>query len=185
VAADLATLKLQVGSDALLAQADLALERETRIFSAYAATYATLHAARHQQATKALARLETHAAWAGATSAVRDRLRAGLADLDCDNSVELMIASAPDGLCLNCRTSLNELRTQVELIQTREERALRELNALAAPPEPPVASQTLSITVDLRSPEDLPRLYEGIAEVAKTALTKPRRVRITFEDLGS
>jgi hypothetical protein len=36
--------------------------------------------------------------------------------------------------------------------------------------------------MDLRSAEDLPRLYGRIAEVAKSALAQPRRVRVTFEN---
>jgi hypothetical protein len=46
-------------------------------------------------------------------------------------------------------------------------------------------TEPVVVTMELNSPAELPRLYERIADAAKTALTKPRRVRVTFEDSGS
>jgi hypothetical protein len=60
---------------------------------------------------------------------------------------------------------------------------VRALEEALAPPPQPKAKTAQAITMDLRSAEDLPRLYERIAEVAKGVLAQPRRVRVIFEDV--
>jgi hypothetical protein len=88
----------------------------------------------------------------------------------------------PASSCRDCGRSFKELSTDIELIEHRLQQALHRLDEALSPPPQPKAKAAQTITVDLRSTEDLPRLYERIAEVAKGALAQPCRVRVTFED---
>ena len=173
----------QVARVSLLEQADLALERDARIFQAYARDYRECHAARHRRAEEATARLESHEGWTKADAATRERLHASIGGLECAGPGTVALATAPDGRCPQCRVSLGELRGQLELLDAREQRALRELDALLSPPPPPAepGDEPITITLDLTSADDLPELHRKIDEVGKDALTRPRRVRVSFE----
>lgn len=100
--------------------------------------------------------------------------------LDCQSPSEL---SLPASACRDCGRTLKDLQTDIELIEYRLQQAFRTLAESFAPPPPPRSNTGQTITVDLRSSEDLPRLYECIAEAARQALVVPRRVRVIFEDL--
>ncbi len=178
--ADLAALRQQVTEATLLTQADLAVERDARIFEAYAKDYRARHGARHERAAAALARLKEHPGWAKADGATRERLNAGIRTLDCASAATLVAAAAPDGRCPECRASLTELRTHLELIESREERAIAELDTLVAPPPRP-SEAPIVVELEIQSADDLPTLHQRIDAVAQEALTRPRRVRITFE----
>jgi hypothetical protein len=187
VQADIAALRSQVETAAVLIHAGLAIERDARLFEAYARDYQARHGRRQERTTEARARLEAHAAWGRTEEAVRDRLRRSLDDLACGAPGNLTAAGMPDGRCPGCHVALGELETHLELLETREAKARAELDALLAP-RPPHATpgtEQVVVTMELNSPTELPRLYERIAEAAKVALTKPRRVRVTFEDSGS
>jgi hypothetical protein len=183
---DIEALTEQAGSVALLEQSDVAFERDARIFEAFARDYRTRHAARHALVAEALAKLEAHEAWPRADASIRDRLRAAIAADDCDDEATLAVRTAPDGRCPRCRASLAELRTQIEVLEARELRAIAELDALTArrPPTPPSGVDAVTVTMDLTSPDDLAELHRRIDEVGKDALTRPRRVTVIFEKLS-
>jgi hypothetical protein len=181
VRADLAALRAQAGGDALLTHADGAIERDARVFDAYARDYRERHSRRHERAVEARDRVEAHPGWDRAEPALRERLRRGIADLDCESPASLTLAATPDGLCRDCRADFGDLKTDLELLDSREAKALAELDALLAPP-PPLPPSLPEVTMVLRSVDDLPALYHQIKAAAEKALTKPRRVRVTFED---
>jgi hypothetical protein len=180
---EIRALAEQATSLELLDQADLARDRDARIFLAYARGYHARHAERHARAGAALRRLEAHEAWQRADGAVRDRLRAGLLALDCPGAGTFGPVSAADGRCVVCRTGFADLQAQIELLEAREQRGLTELDALLAPPPPPhdPGDEPVTLTVDVASVDDLPELHRRIDEVGKDALTRPRRVRVIFE----
>lgn len=180
---DVDALAEQVRSLTLLEQSDFALQRDTRIFQAYARGYQERHAARHVRAEDALRRLQSHEGWGKADPPVRDRLRASIASLDCASPGTLALSTAPDGRCPHCRASLTEFQAQIELLEAREQRAVTEMDALLAPGPPPAepGDEPITLTVDLASADDLPELHRQIDEVGKDALTRPRRVRVIFE----
>jgi hypothetical protein len=180
VVAEFQELQLQVGTEKLVMEADRAIQCDSRCFASYAADYRAQHAARHQRATAALAELEAHKGWEKVSEAIQTQLRNPIVALDCEDQAELAL---PASVCRDCRKALKDLHTDVELIEYRTQQALHALDeALALPPLQPKKSMQ-TITMDLRSPADLPRLYERIAEAAKQALSVPCRVRVIFEDV--
>jgi hypothetical protein len=177
---ELAVLRAQATSEALLTQADQAVARDAQVFDAYAAAYRERHARRHARATEALERVQAHPAWPRVEATLQERLRRTILELDCGGAAGLAVTTTPDGRCPECRAGIAELRTHLELLETRAERALAELGGVGGPspgPEPPG-----SLVVELRSAADLPRLYEEIARAAAAALRWPRRVRVLFEE---
>jgi hypothetical protein len=177
--AEFQELQLQVGNEKLVMEADRAIQRDSRCFASYAADYRAQHTARHQRAEAALAELEAHKGWEKVSEAVQTQLRNPIVALDCEGQAELAL---PAAVCRDCGKTFKDLHTDIELIEYRAQQALRALDEALAPPlQPKKPAQT--ITMDLRSPADLPRLYERIAEVAKEALSVPRRVRVIFEDV--
>ena len=176
---ELQELRLQVTTEKLVMEADQAIQRDGRCFASYAVDYHVQHMERHQHAIAALAELEAHEGWGKVSETVQTQLRNPIVALDCGSSAELAL---PASVCRDCERTLKDLHTDVELIKYRTQQALRMLEEALAPPPPSRQKPAQTITMDLHSPADLPRLYERIAEVAKQALSVPRRVRVTFED---
>jgi hypothetical protein len=187
VAEDLRALRAQAAAPELVLKPDVAFERDRRSFEAYAKDYAARFRERRGRAQEARTRIEGHPGWSKATPAQRQDLLSGLLALDPDGSGELTIEANPDGRDVSGATYA-DLESHLELIEAREQRATRTLESLVQPPEPPpglrAALPERSLTMDLASIGDLPRLYEKIEELAKTALDRPRLVRVTFEDKG-
>lgn len=182
VRTELVALTAQVASDALLTQADVAIERDARIFETYARDYEASHTARRERFVEAQTHLESHPGWSQAESSLRERLSRSLAALDCQSAATLALTATPDGRCRDCRADLGELKTHLELLDSREAKALAELDALiASAPEPPRRGSE-EVTMILRSTDDLPKLYQRIEEEALRALVTPRRVRVIFEE---
>lgn len=98
--------------------------------------------------------------------------------LDCESTID---PSLPASSCCDCGRSFKDLSTDIELIEHRLQQALHLLDETLSPPSQPETKAVQTITMDLRSAEDLPRLYERIAELAKDALAQPHRVRVIFE----
>jgi len=184
VVTDWAALKAQVATDNLLSGADDAIARDRRIFAAYAADYRGRHDERNQRAASMLAAIDAHPEATKAPPSALEQLKKPIAALACLGAAELALPTGGDGVCPECRSSLGNLRTDIELVEHRAQQALRKLDELAEPkkPEVPEASGGGSLSMELRSPDDLPRLFEKISEVAQKELTRPRCVRITFED---
>jgi hypothetical protein len=178
VVSELQELRLQVGTEKLVTEADRAIQRDRQCFTSYLADYRTWHEKRRQRAQTALAELQTHTGWGTVAESLQTQLRNPIVALDCESTVDVAL---PAFTCRDCEKTLKELGTDIELIEYRLQQAMRALEEALAPS--PKAKPAQTITMDLRSAEDLPRLYERIAEVAKGALAQPRRVRVAFEDL--
>jgi len=187
VAEDLGALRTQAATLDLLLKPDLALERDRRGFQFYAKDYAARFRERHERAQAARARIEGHPGWSNTPLAQQKELLAGLLALDPEGSAELTTEANPDGRDAS-GASYVDLGSHLELIEAREQRAARVLDAFVPPaettPPSPGAPAGRYLTMDLASADDLPRLYEKIEELARTALDRPCRVRVVFEDKG-
>jgi hypothetical protein len=187
IKADLAALSKQVGTECLVLEATRAIDRDSRCFDAYAADYRKRHDERHARAVEALAQLHRHAAWDAAGADARAQLEGPIEALDCDAAADLALPAASAGHCLACGVGHGELRSKIELIEHREQQAMRRLDELLAPPPPspappPPRPHRQSIAMKIASAADLPKLYARIGEVAKLELAQPRLVRVVFDD---
>jgi hypothetical protein len=184
---DLTALHTQAASSDLILKPDLALDRDRRVFEPYAKDYAARFRDRHERAQEARRRIVEHPGWSKATPAQQEELLSALGTLDPEGSGELTPESNPEGRDASGAT-YGDFASHLELIEAREQRAVKTLNALVGPPEPappaPPTPPERSLTMDLASTGDLARLFEKIEELARTALDRPRRVRVTFEDQG-
>jgi len=188
-ALDLATLQALVKGPELLQKPDAVLEHDRVCFEAYAGDFATKFRERQRTVAVALGRLEKHAGWRKADAAQRGEIQASLESLAPEGSADLSIEAHPDGRDPVSRASYADLVSQIELIDAREQRAVRALDALVAPAPPPKGQPPSpterSLTMELSSAADLPALYEKIGDLARTALDRPRRVHVSFEDKDS
>jgi hypothetical protein len=107
-----------------------------------------------------------------------------LSALDPDGSGELTIEANPEGRDDASRATYADLASHLELLDAREQRGLRLLDAVVRPPAEPPTPPAQSLTMDLSSVTELPRLFEKITKLAETSLDRPRRVRVTFEEKG-
>lgn len=178
---DIEELHLQATTEKLIIEADRALQRDSSCFALYAADYCSRHEDQHKHAQTALTELKSHTDWDKVSQAVQEQLRNSIAALDCESSANLVL---PASTCRDCETTFGNLSTNIELIEHRLQQALRRLDEVLAPPPQPKPKPAQTITMDLRSLEDLPCLYEQITEMAQSELTQPRRVRVIFEDLS-
>jgi hypothetical protein len=187
VADDVRALRDQAAVAELILKADLAFERDRLVFEAYARDYEVRFHERHARAQDARSRIEGHPGWAKAAATQQRELLSGILALDPDGSGELTIDGNPTGRDTSGAT-YSDLASHLELIEAREQRATRALDALVGPAGPSARPETAppqrSLTMDLASASDLPLLYKKIDELAKTALDRPRRVRVSFEDKG-
>jgi len=184
VAEHLAALRVQVAGSELLYKAEIAFDRDRRCFEAYAKDYLTRFRERHQRAMDARARLREHPAWPRLSPSRQDELLAGLAVLDPDGSGELTIEANPEGREEASRATHSDLAGHLELIDAREQRGLRLLDAVVQPPVESMAPSDESFAMDVLSVSELPRLFERITELAQRSLNRARRVRVTFEEKG-
>jgi hypothetical protein len=180
VAEALKELHQRAKSEKFVLEAERAIQYDSQCFTSYAAAYRKRHEERHQYALTALGELQTHTGWSTVAESLQTQLCNPIVALDCESTVDVAL---PALTCRDCGKTLKELGTDIELIEYWLQQAVRALEEALAPPVQPKAKTAQTITMDLRSAEDLPRLYGRIAEVAKSALAQPRRVRVIFEDV--
>src|SRR5207247_7635812 len=75
------------------------LERDARVFAAYATDYQARHRRRSDRVSEALACLEAHPAWGSAPQPVRDQLRARLSEIGCGEATTLVLAKIGRASC--------------------------------------------------------------------------------------
>lgn len=176
----------QVASPTLLLSPDEVLESDARTFAAYAREYAARHAARGTRVAEAIVHLLSHPAWSTTEEAQQLALLAPIRSLDCAGTGDLTLASSPDGRCPSCSASLAELVSQLELVEAREEKASRALDARLAQASSALAVSTSPIRIVLSSAEEIPVLLEAVDSAAKAALAKGGaiEVRVSIQEPG-
>jgi predicted transcriptional regulator len=167
----------------LLRKASTVLQQDREIYARYAAEYSRRHAIVHEAAVAALDAMRGHASWSKAAESKQRELCATIESLDCVHAEALDIDSHADGRCPTCRATLPELDARLERIEARRDKAVAELDLLAGGKTPTAKPGTdgSSISMELSSADDLPRLYERIDSVARPLLATPRTVRVTFD----